>query len=82
MQFSLQKRQYRLLDACPVGYFCVNIGKSDYLAGRAASQIRFGYTVKIILDLKFLFYLMSYMAKVDIELVKVILQRASLTRAK
>lgn len=64
------------------GYFCVNIGKSDYLAGRAASQIRFGYTVKIILDLKFLFYLMSYMAKVDIELVKVILQRAELDARK
>jgi hypothetical protein len=62
--------------------FCVNIGKSDYLAGRAASQIRFGYTAKIILDLKFLFYLMSYMAKVDIELVKVILQRAELDARK
>lgn len=62
--------------------FCVNIGKSDYLAGRAAAQIRFGYTVKIILDLKFLFYLMSHMAKVDIELVKVILQRAELDARK
>lgn len=62
--------------------FCVNIGKSDYLSGRAASQIRFGYTVKIILDLKFLFYLMSHMAKVDIELVKVILQRAELDARK